>query len=336
MTKKKMVLALLVLFSLIAGIWLYIRFSTESYYKQFTDYSGKAKIDDYEMIADGAGIITHWKSTDPKEDRLMREYGSYYYFDPVRVGSKHILHMNVKFRENFYYRTTPPEKDEYWTVSVYKVNGERLKEEKEIDLFKVVEQFDPDYIPTELGSVYSWNGRELVSLQIRSTKDNSVRKMMYLNLDTRKLERNETLENDHQRKPIPDFNVPIDREKSSIEELKFFKNWFSIDPKDLSKTQFKKSSKAYKLLNQKDTKVIVIKPQNSADQYARSIAVFELFMKKGVNLYQDVTIPAEVSKDGQVHTTQTKEEFDRYYDLEKARKVYLEIDLSKKYKGQER
>lgn len=336
MTKKKMVLALLVLFSLIAGIWLYIRFSTESYYKQFQDYSGKAKIDDYEMIADGAGIITHWKSTDPKEDRLMREYGSYYYFDPVRVGSKHILHMNVKFRENFYYRTTPPEKDEYWTVSVYKVNGERLKEEKEIDLFKVVEQFDPDYIPTELGSVYSWNGRELVSLQIRSTKDNSVRKMMYLNLDTRKLERNETLENDHQRKPIPDFNVPIDREKSSIEELNFFKNWFSIDPKDLSKTQFKKSSKAYQLLKQKDTKVIVIKPQNSADQYARSIAVFELFMKKGVNLYRDATIPAELSKDGQVHTTQTKEELDQYYDLEKARKIYNEIDLSKKYKGQER
>ena len=326
MTKKKMMLALLVLLSLIGGIWLYVRFSTESYYKQFTDYSGKAKIDDYEMIADGAGIITHWKSTDPKEDRLMREYGSYYYFDPIRVGSKQILHMNVKFRENFYYRTTPPEKDEYWTVSVYKVNGERLKEEKEIDLFKVVEQFDPDYIPTELGSVYSWNGRELVSLQIRSTKDNSVRKMMYLNLDTRKLERNETLENDHQRKPIPDFNVPINREKSSIEELKFFKNWFSIDPKDLSKTQFKKSSKVYKLLNQKDTKVIVIKPQNSADQYARSIAVFELFMKKGVNLSQDVTIPAEVSKDGQVHTTQAKEEFDQYYDVEKARKVYNETD----------
>ena len=326
MTKKKMMLALLVLLSLIGGIWLYIRFSTESYYKQFQDYSGKAKIDDYEMIADGAGIITHWKSTDPKEDRLMREYGSYYYFDPIRVGSKHILHMNVKFRENFYYRTTPPEKDEYWTVSVYKVNGERLKEEKEIDLFKVVEQFDPDYIPTELGSVYSWNGRELVSLQIRSTKDNSVRKMMYLNLDTRKLERNEILENDHQRKPIPDFNVPIDREKSSIEELNFFKNWFSIDPKDLSKTQFKKSSKAYQLLKQKDTKVIVIKPQNSADQYARSIAVFELFMKKGVNLYRDATIPAELSKDGQVHTTQTKEELDQYYDLEKARKIYNEID----------
>lgn len=325
-TKKKLMLALLVLLSLIGGIWLYVRFSTESYYKQFTEYSGKAKIDDYEMIADGAGIITHWKSTDPKEDRLMRAYGSYYYFDPVRVGSKHILHMNMKLRENLYFQEKRPSKDEYWTVSVYKVDGERLKEEKEIDLFKVVEQFDPDYIPTELGSVYSWNGRELAALQIRSTKDNSVRKMMYLNLDTRKLERNEILENDHQRKPVPDFNVPIDREKSSIEELKFFDNWISIEPKDLSKTQFKKSSKAYQLLKEKDTKVIVIKPQNSADQYAKSIAVFELFMKKSVNLYHDVTIPSELSKDRQVHTTQTKGEFDQIYDVEKARKVYNEID----------
>ena len=108
--------------------------------------------------------------------------------------------------------------------------------------------------------------------------------------------------------------------------MKFFKNWFSIDPKYLSKTQFKKSSKAYQLLKEKDTKVIVIKPQNSVDQYARSISVFELFMKKGVNLYHDVTIPAELSRDGQTHTTQTKEEFDHYYDLEKAHKVYNEID----------
>ena len=323
-SKRKIMIILIIIVLSCFGIWFGIRFSTESYYKQFHEYSGKAKIDDYEMIADGAGIITHWKSTDPKEDRLMREYGSYYYFDPVRVGSKHILHMNMKLREDLYYQKKRPSKDEYWTISIYKVESQKLKEEKEIDLFKVVEAYDPNYVPTELGSVYSWNGRELVALQIRSIKDDSIRKMMYLNLDTRKLERNETLENDYHRKPVPDFNAPIDRDKSSIKELKFFGNWFSIDPKDLSKTQFKKSSKAYKLLNQKDTKVIVIKPQNSADQYARSIAVFELFMKKGVNLYQDVTIPAEVSKDGQVHTTQTKEEFDQYYDLEKARKAYHE------------
>ena len=336
MTKKKMMLSLLVLLSLIGGIWLYIRFSTESYYKQFQEYSGKAKIDDYEMIADGAGIITHWKSTDPKEDRLMRAYGSYYYFDPVRVGSKHILHMNMKLREDLSFQSKRPSDDEYWTVSVYKVDGERLKAENEIDLYKIVEQYDSDYVPSELGYIYNFNGHELVSLQIRSLKDSSVWKLVYLNLDTHNLEQNETLEKNNQRKPSPEFNVSIDREKNSIEKFNFYENCFSISPKDLSKTQFKKSSKAYQFLNQKDTKVIILNSMNSADQYAKSIAVFELFMKKGVNLYHDVTIPAELSRDGQPHTTQTKEEFDQYYDLEKARKVYLEIDLSKKYKGQER
>ena len=326
MTKKKMMLALLVLLSLIGGIWLYIRFSTESYYKQFHEYNGKAKIDDYEIIADGAGIITHWKSTDPKEDRLMKKYGSYYYFDPVRIGSKHILHMNMKLREDLSFQSKRPSDDEYWTVSVYKVDGERLKAENEIDLYKIVEQYDSDYVPSELGYIYNFNGHELVSLQIRSLKDSSVWKLVYLNLDTHNLEQNETLEKNNQRKPSPEFNVSIDREKNSIEKFNFYENCFSISPKDLSKTQFKKSSKAYQLLNQKDTKVIILNSMNSADQYARSIAVFELFMKKGVNLYQDVTIPAEVSKDGQVHTTQAKEEFDQYYDVEKARKVYNETD----------
>jgi len=321
-----MMLALLVLLSLIGGIWLYIRFSTESYYKQFHEYNGKAKIDDYEIIADGAGIITHWKSTDPKEDRLMKKYGSYYYFDPVRIGSKHILHMNMKLREDLSFQSKRPSDDEYWTVSVYKVDGERLKAENEIDLYKIVEQYDSDYVPSELGYIYNFNGHELVSLQIRSLKDSSVWKLVYLNLDTHNLEQNETLEKNNQRKPSPEFNVSIDREKNSIEKFNFYENCFSISPKDLSKTQFKKSSKAYQLLNQKDTKVIILNSMNSADQYARSIAVFELFMKKGVNLYQDVTIPAEVSKDGQVHTTQAKEEFDQYYDVEKARKVYNETD----------
>lgn len=42
---------------------------------------------------------------------------------------------------------------------------------------------------------------------------------------------------------------------------------------------------------------MILNPKNSADRYLRAMSVYELFMKKGVNLYQDVTIPAEVSKD---------------------------------------
>lgn len=327
MTKKKMMLALLVLLSLIGGIWLYIRFSTESYYKQFQEYSGKAKIDDYEMIADGAGVIAHWKSVTPEEDQKKKEYGGSLNLRRIQVGAHHILRSNIKLKDSPYYYEEHPSKDEYWTLSLYKIEGKKLKEEQENDLYKIVEDFDSNYIPTELGAIYSSNGRELAALQIRSLKDPTIRKMMFLDLETHKLEQNDRLtEQVYGKKPIVQLYVALDKDQGSLEYLPLDDGSFSIDPKELSKTQFKKFSKAYQLLEQKDTKVMVLNPKNSADQYSRSISVFELFMKKGMNLYHDVTIPAELSRDGQTHTTQTKEEFDHYYDLEKAHKVYNEID----------
>ena len=150
---------------------------------------------------------------------------------------------------------------------------------------------------------------------------------MFLDLETHKLEQNDHLaEKVYEKYPLVRFNVNLDKDQSSLEYLHLSDGSFSIDPKDLSKTQFKKSSKAYRLLKQKDTKVMILNPQNSANRYSRGLSVFELFMKKSVNLYHDVTIPAELSKDGQVHTTHSKEEFDQIYDIEKVRKVYNEID----------
>ena len=48
-----------------------IPYCNKQYYGQFHKYTGKAKIDDYEMIADGAGAIVHWVSTTPEEDKKM-------------------------------------------------------------------------------------------------------------------------------------------------------------------------------------------------------------------------------------------------------------------------
>lgn len=325
--KKKVMLSVLLALAFIGVAWVSYYSYEKNYYRQFSQYSGKAKIDDYEMIADGAGVIAHWKSVTPEEDQKKKEYGGSLNLKRIQVGAHHILRSNIKLKDSPYYYEERPSKDEYWTLSLYKIEGKKLKEEKEIDLYKIVEDFDSNYIPTELGAIYSSNGRELAALQIRSIKDPTIRKMMFLDLETHKLEQNDHLaEKVYEKYPLVRFNVNLDKDQSSLEYLHLSDGSFSIDPKDLSKTQFKKSSKAYRLLKQKDTKVMILNPQNSANRYSRGLSVFELFMKKGVNLYQNVTIPAEVSKDGQVHTTQTKEEFDRYYDLEKARKAYHEID----------
>ena len=325
--KKKVMLLVLLVLAFIGVAWVSYYSYEKNYYRQFSQYSGKAKIDDYEMIADGAGVIAHWKSVTPEEDQKKKEYGGSLNLKRIQVGAHHILRSNIKLKDSPYYYEERPSKDEYWTLSLYKIEGKKLKEEKEVDLYKIVEDFDSNYIPTELGAIYSSNGRELAALQIRSIKDPTIWKMMFLDLETHKLEQNDRLtEQVYGKNPIVQLYVALDKDQGSLEYLPLDDGSFSIDPKDLSKTQFKKSSKAYQLLEQKDTKVMTLNPKNSADQYSRGISVYELFMKKGVNLYHDVTIPSELSRDGQTHTTQTKEEFDQYYDLEKARKVYNEID----------
>ena len=325
-TKKKVIYSLLVLLISIGVIWFSYHTYEKQYYRQFSQYSGKAKIDDYEMIADGSGVIAHWKSVTPEEDTKKKEYGGSLNLRRIQVGAHHILRSNIKMKDSPYYYEERPSKDEYWTLSLYKIEGKKLKEEKEIDLYKIVEDFDSNYIPTELGSIYSSNGSELVELYIRSLKEPSVRKKIFLNLDTHKLEQHDQIAINNKRKPLVQFNIVLDPDRSGLKYIFLDDGSFFFDPKNLSKTQFKKSSKAYQLLGQKDTKVMILNPKNSADRYLRAMSVYELFMKKGVNLYQDVTIPAELSKDGQVHTTQTKEEFDQIYDVEKARKVYNEID----------
>lgn len=325
--KKKVMLSVLLVLAFIGVAWVSYYSYEKNYYRQFSQYSGKAKIDDYEMIADGSGVIAHWKSVTPEEDQKKKEYGGSLNLRRIQVGAHHILRSNIKLKDSPYYYEERPSKDEYWTLSLYKIEGKKLKEEKEIDLYKIVEDFDSNYIPTELGAIYSSNGRELAALQIRSIKDPTIRKMMFLDLETHRLEQNDRLtEQVYGKKPIVQLYVALDKDQGSLEYLPLEDGSFSIDPKDLSKTQFKKSSKAYQLLEQKDTKVMALNPKNSADQYSRGISVYELFMKKGVNLYHDVTIPSELSRDGQTHTTQTKEEFDQYYDVEKARKAYHEID----------
>ena len=324
--KKKVMLSVLLVLAFIGVAWVSYYSYEKNYYRQFSQYSGKAKIDDYEMIADGAGLIAHWKSTTPEEDLLIKKYGSYRNFNQIRAGKYHILRSNMKLKDNPYYYKERPSKDEYWTLSVYSIEGKKLKEEKEIDLYKIVENFDSNWIPSELGAIYRLNGSELVELYIRSLKEPYVRKKMFLNLDTHKLEQHDQIAINNKRKPSVQFKIVLDPDSSGLKDIFLDDGSFFFDSKNLSKTQFKKSSKAYQLLEQKDTKVMILNSKNSADRYSRAMSVYEFFMKKGVNLYHDVTIPSELSRDGQTHTTQTKEEFDQYYDLEKARKAYHEID----------
>lgn len=80
--------------------------------------------------------------------------------------------------------------------------------------------------------------------------------------------------------------------------------------------------KAYQLLSKKDSQFyILIDSKLDYDtvygNVQQFIDLYQLFVPANTNLYEGITIPAELSKDVKVHQVNTKEEFERYYDVEK-------------------
>ena len=84
----------------------------------------------------------------------------------------------------------------------------------------------------------------------------------------------------------------------------------------------KSDPKAYQLLCKQDSQLYILldsklhydEVYGNVQQF---IDLYQLFVPANTNLYEGMTIPAELSKDGQVHQVNTKEEFDRYYDVDK-------------------
>ena len=324
-SKTKSLITLLVLAGLSLVSWTLYRYYNEQYYGQYSQYTGKAEIDDYEIIADGAGAIVHWTSTTPDEDKKMDEFGSHFRDKIDQKSSRYILRQNIKLKELPYRLMERPSDGAYWTLSVYHINDKKIEEEKEIDLYKVVESYNSNYLPAELGGIYTWQGQDYLWIEIRDLENPQETRPLFLNLKSRKLEENEILAQDDMRKPFIRLATNWDQKASGIYtttpggEVR-------IDKSVLGQTQFDSSSKAYKLLEKKGTTVYLLNSKNSAEDFSREAAVYSLLMPDTVNVYEAVTIPPEVSVDSQEHIVNSKEEFDRYYDIEKARKLYHEIE----------
>lgn len=324
-SKTKSLITLLVLAGLSLVSWTFYLYYNEQYYGQFFQYTGKAKIDDYEMIADGAGAIVHWTSTTPEEDKKMDEFGSHFRDKIDQSSSRYILRQNVKLKELPFRLMERPSDGAYWTLSVYRINDKKLEEEKEIDLYKVVENYNSNYLPAELGGIYTWQGQDYLWIQIRDLENPQETRPLFLNLKSRKMEEIEILAQDYVRKPFIKQATNWDQKASGIYTTTPGRE-VRIDKSVLGQTQFDSSSKAYKLLEKKGTTVFLLNSKNSAEGFSREAAVYSLLMPDTVNVYEAVTIPPEVSVDSQEHIVNSKEEFDRYYDIEKARKLYHEIE----------
>lgn len=320
-TNKKWLNRLLLFVSvlgLIGGsLFLYQWYLSEKY-TGYQYYTGKAKIDSYQFIADDKGIIVHWEPVN-SEEKELRKYNKQLFTEWRNPTSQnYILRDNMKLPKHPSAIYEPVRRDAYWTLSLYKVEGDRLKEEPEIDLLATVDEYKKGYIASYIGPVYSYKGNDLLALYIRPLEESRAKKQVFLNLQTRKIEEVKAIENIKfpystiKLSNISDFGI-----KSDVVGFHF-----TIKPEEMVGTLISKDKNAMNILEKENSQVVILTNENSFDNVDRIASVYSKFLPNDYNLYRDSKIPKEFSTDGQDHTVNSKEEFDQYYDIEKAKNLY--------------
>ena len=313
---------------LLIGIGLLVSISFYTYqgyltkkYSGFLYYTGKAKIDSYEFIADGKGVIVHWEPVE-SEKKELHKYNEYLITEWHNPTSQHyVLRDNMKLPKHPSDIHETVRKDAYWTLTMYKVEGNRLKEEPEIDLLSTVDQYKKGYISNDLGPVFSYKGKDYLTLYVRPLKEWKNEKKVFLNLQTRKIEEVAALES--LEDPLPQAGINVqDFDKLGIKKETIDINQFVVEKKTLKTSPINKDRKAMSILEKENSKIIVLNNENTIDIGPRLVSVYPLFYPKGYSPSEYLYIPKELSVDSQEHDTKNKQEFNQYYDIDKAKQLY--------------
>lgn len=322
MTKKQikwLLLSLVFVAVCGAGLYLYQRYEAAKY-TGYEFYTGKGKIDSYQVLADGKSVIVHW-DVDKSEENILKKYNDYLVTEwPNPIAQNYVMRENRKLPQSPIHIGEPVGKDGYWTLSLYKVEGDKLREEPEIDLLSLVDDYKEGYISNSIGPVYSYQGKDLLTLRIRPLQGYyEETEKVFLNLETRKIEEIPSLEEIDFPKTAKSFgNFSHFGIKDDVRETSL-----TIQTKQLKDAPIQEDRAAKALLaDHKNTQVVFLTNANSFDDIERRASVYSLFVPKDYNLYKELTVPAELSTDGQEHRVNSKVEFDRYYDIEKAKKIY--------------
>ena len=310
------------------GIGLLVTISFYTYqgyltkkYSGFLYYTGKAKIDSYQFIADGQGVIVHWEPVN-SEEKELRKNNNYLITEWRNPTSQHyVLRDNMKLPKHPSDIHETVRKDAYWTLSMYKVEGKRLKEEPEIDLLSTIDQYKKGYISNDIGPVFSYKGKDFLTLYVRPLKEWKNEKKVFLNLQTRKIEEVAVLENMEDPLPHTEINVK-DFKKLGINDSIIDINQSVVEKKTLKTSPISKDRKAMSILEKGNSNIIVLNNMNTIDFGPRLVSVYPLFYPKGYSPSEYLYIPKSLSVDGQDHDTKNKQEFDQYYDIDKAKQLY--------------
>lgn len=310
---RKKILIILGLFSLlvvISGAYPLYRYLTHDRYKVRTPEVEPAS---YEFLANRQGLVISWKYVNHSNEQEANEepleytsaiYGKRY----LSTDSKRLIY---KWDDNRF-DVKNLSWGEYWKIQVYDTSQDDLPR-KEYDLLKAVADYDSSYFP--VSSTYinfvTYNGQEYRKVVLQKTGGHD-RKEVLFNMGTGKLEdvpkelgvalenrytylfnRYTSLKNYYYNDDFIDNTTCLNLSQSVIEQSS---DWLLREkyPKAYDLMSKEKGS-LYFLTNETDVKLL-------SD-------IFSLLIPKDRDLFDNLTVYGEVTRDGKDHVVHSYEEF---------------------------
>ena len=309
---RKKILIILGLFSLlivVSGAYPLYRYLTHDRYKV---WSLEVEPAAYEFIGDRQGLVISWKETknsngkrdkdEPVENSLVIHGRRYIATESIRLIYKSVDNrFDVK---NLSW-------GEYWKIQVYDTSQDDLPR-KEYDLLKAVADYDASYFPVSSAYThfYDYHDQEYRTVVLQKTRGHD-RKEVLFNMETGKLEdipkdAGEVFEN---------INVNIFKQYTSL------KDYYADDLRNVSSSiRFPQSvidqssdwrlkeeyPAAYDLMTKKKGELYFL--TNDTDVKLLS-DIYSLLIPKDRNLFDNLTVYGEVTKDGKDHVVHSYEEF---------------------------
>jgi len=310
---RKKILIILGLFSLlvvVSGAYPLYRYLTHDRYKVRTPEVEPAS---YEFLANRQGLVISWKYVNHSNEQEANEepleytsaiYGKRY----LSTDSKRLIY---KWDDNRF-DVKNLSWGEYWKIQVYDTSQDDLPR-KEYDLLKSVADYDSSYFP--VSSTYinfvTYNDQEYRKVVLQKTGGHD-RKEVLFNMETGKLEdvpkelgvalenrytylfnRYTSLKNYYYNDDFIDNTTCLNLSQSVIEQSS---DWLLREkyPKAYDLMSKEKGS-LYFLTNETDVKLL-------SD-------IFSLLIPKDRDLFDNLTVYGEVTRDGKDHVVHSYEEF---------------------------
>ena len=338
--RSKLVQVLFLVF-IITGASLAYKAYRKHELTQFVMWSPRAKMTDYEFIANHKAVAISWDNeAELKEAKEAKKY------DPrIKVGNmmrisgeRYIVQQSYKLKSASYkywefekdkvpfLTSNIPESGEYWLLDIYDTKGGRIKQ-KTYDVFKMVREYNKEYIPRKIPEykryLYTEQGRVYLPINMVITRNSELKSEMGLiDIEAGKIvestpsgktakylyTREKNLKSDTNFEDILNQN-----DKLSKQSFGFVFSIFGFKDR-IQKNQeiplVSKYTKVYDILSKGSLSELYFLGK---EDVRFKISFLKLVVPKSENIFKNLTIPESSSKDGQEHIVQNEEEFLEYY-----------------------